>query len=233
MDKKNVRIVYTMVYARNYRKKRMSKRPSRYTRKRRFNTTKKKFGKTGFFQVIRWSNAGTDNTHVQISGTTASSGNSSTQFALNNVAGSGELQALFDNYRIVKVLYRWVLNRDPDTSLATSTSNGFYPRLTWVHDFNDAGFISRTQMMQHGGMREFYFTSDVNKTKWYSLNPSTLSMKYETPTLTGYTPKWREWFDTSDNQATHYGLKYCWDLLQAGLFLNLEAKLVIQCKGIS
>lgn len=221
-----------MVYRRKLRK-RMTKRRSR----RRVGMTRAsrpKFGRTGFFKVIRWSNASTPGCHLEVSGSdTIPQTNGTTQFSLSNLSGVTELQGLFDNYRIVKVLYRWLVTTDPNRDQISQSVRGVFTRLNWCHDFNDSTPISRAQMYQHAGMREFFFSESKQMTKWYSLKPSVLAQMYESVSSTAYTPKWRQWLDTSDSTAPHYGLKYIVDNNYSGQGVRLEAKIIIECKGIS
>lgn len=222
-----------MVYARS--SKRMSKRRPRFIkRRRRFNITKKKFGRTGFFKIMRWSSAdSTNNCHGQIAGNdTVPDGTGTAVFALSNVNGSGELVSLFDNYRVTRVMYRWVITRNPDQAV-TTTFKGVYPRLCWTHDFNDQAAISRTLIYQRANMKEVFFTDNYNKTRWYSLKPSSLVQMYESSTSSAYQPKWLQWMDTSDSTAPHYGIKYAYSDLYNNINLRLEAKIFVECKGIS
>lgn len=219
-----------MPYARKG-KRTMRKRTAKLYRR---TYTKKKFGKTGFFKVVRWSSQATSNCHLEVIGSDVlPSTNGTTQFSLSNITGGGELQSLFDNYRIVRVLYRWVIVRDPQSDQITQAVRGFFPRLNWCHDFNDSTPISRTQMYQHAGMREFFFSETRQATRWYSLKPSVLAQMYESSTSTAYTPKWRQWLDTSDSTTPHYGIKYIVDQNYGSQAVRLEAKIFIECKGIS
>lgn len=203
---------------------------------RRFNRTKKSYPKSGFFKLTRWSNLdSTFNCHVQVNGNdTLPSTDGSTQFAMSNVAGSGELLNLFDNFRIIKVLYRWVITRDPsEYSGATTLAKGLFPRVTWCHDFNSSATLNRTAMLQRANMREFYFTASAQKTRWYTLNPAFLMQGYEGVTTAAYSPKWRQWLDTQDQASPHYGILYNISENYAGNSVRLEAKLVMEFKGVS
>lgn len=213
----------------------MRKRTTLRKSPRRFNLTKKKFGRTGYFKVIRWSNLDTtNNCHFQIAGNDVlSSGEAVTTFALNNVAGTGELQSLFDNYRIIKVLYRFLILRDPSGDGITTANRGVYPRLVWAHDFNDTVAVNRNQLMQRAGLREAYFGDNMQKTRWYSLKPAVQSRVYESAVFDSYSPKWRQWIDTSEAACPHYAIKYAWDQNFTGQLIRMEAKLVVECKGIS
>lgn len=216
-----------------------------YTRKkrsfRRKSTTRKRPGgmyrrrrtyKPGFVKLVRWSSAQSPNVHVALIGNDAIfSGSAACTFGLNNVNGNGEIVSLFDNYRITRVMYRWVCTRDPNQATAAG-NRGIYPRVNWTHDFNDSAAITRDLIYQRANMKEMYFTSDRQKSRWYSLKPAILAQMYESSTTTAYSPKWLQWIDTADT-SPHYGIKYAWDNLFAGINVNLEAKIFMEAKGIS
>lgn len=215
------------------RKRRTTKKV--YRKRRPYNMTRKKYGKSGFLKMVRWSNNDfNSNVHYVVVGDNAvNSGVFATTFALSQVAGSAEIKSLFDNYRITRVMYRFLIKRDPSQNAGAITGNGLFPSIRWVHDFNDSAAISKVQMMQHAAMREFYFTEQRQHSKWYSLKPALLSTTYESGVTNAYSPVWRRFLDTSDDTAPHYGLKCAWDNAYSGMIIQIEAKLVIECKGIS
>jgi len=220
-----------MVYV---RKRRTTKRTTkRRVYKRKFNTKRSQYGRGGFLNMVRWSSKdATGNCHVTYSGVDLVPDNiAATTFAYSDVTGYGEMQSLFDNYRINKILYRWVLNRTPDWS-TTNGNRGWSVRVFWRHDFNDSTPIAQNLLFQGGNLREVYLNTDRLQTKWYTLRPSTLSTMYEGATATAYSPKWRQWMDTNDF-TTHYGIKLGYNNLYAGLQLRLECKYVMEFKGIS
>lgn len=218
-----------------YKLKRTSRKPT-MRRRRRFNITRKKRtgGKSGVIKMLRWCNAdSTNNCALNIVGSDALPAQDGTaQFSMSQIAGSTEVQNLFDQARLLKVYYRWVITRNPD-QVTTTANKGVYPRLIWRHDFNDAAIVTRTQMMQSANIKEAYFGDNYQKTRWYALNPAMLMVGYESATQSSYTPKWRNWVDTNDLATLHYGIKYCFSELYSGSSLRLEAKFVIECKGIS
>lgn len=221
-----------MAYVRRYKKRTMRK--STRTRKSYRKTYRKK-APSGFLRLVRWSNNDTaSNVHYVVAGdNTINSGIFATTFSLSQVAGVGELKSLFDNYRITRVMYRFVIRRNPSQNAGASANNGVYPSIRWVHDFNDSTAISKLQMMQHAGLREFYFGDTKQVSRWYSIKPSLLSTTYESGVTNAFSPVWRKWLDTADDAAPHYGLKCAWDNFHSGMTLNIEAKIVIECKGIS
>lgn len=210
---------------------------ARYTRglKRIGRRRGKKVQPVGYFKCMRWSSLNsTTNCHAELSGSLAlPSGDGATTFALSNVNGSGELVSLFDNFRIVKVQYRWVLLRDPTAGPAGTGQKGIYPRITWTHDFNDSAPITRALVYQRANMKEYFFNETTQASPWFTLNPAITAQVYEGVAATAYTPKWRQWLDTSDNATPHYGIKYNYSELYDGVSIRLEAKILMEFKGIS
>lgn len=212
-----------------------SKKKQNKSKKTYKNSKKKKDYKAGFFKIVRWSSkeAGSTNVHLSIVGNdTVYSGNSTTTFTMFDTNAYTELVNLFDNYRIQKVLYRWIITRNPDQA-TNALNKGLYPRLVWTHDFNDQIAISRDQIYQRANMKEAYFSDNYQRTRWYTLKPASLVQMYESSTSNAYQPRWGQWLDTNDSQAPHYGMKYAWDNCFAGITIRLECKIFMECKGIS
>lgn len=203
-------------------------------KKRSFNMTKRYSSPSmGRMKIMRWSVNDTGaNCHLVRTGDDSVPTNIGVAtFALNQVQSNTEITNLFDNYRITRVLYRWVVTRDPSQA---TLNKGWSVRVVWAHDFNDSNQISIANLYQRQGLREVYINSDRLTTKWYSLKPATVASFYESGVAgVAYSPKWGQWFDTSDNTTTHYGIKYGYDNLFAGMFLRMEAKVYMECKGIS
>lgn len=206
-----------------------SRKPSsvrRYYRKRRSPS------KGGMLRLVRWSNRDSTNLcHFIINGTAGgSSVPLTTTFQFGDIAGAGELTSLFDNYMITKVLYRWVLRRDPSQGLTA----GAFPRVLWVHDFNDQLAPATVgQLRQYSNCREYNFTEERNQSKWYTLKAASLPLTYVSSVTTATGPKWNQWFDTSLTTVPHYGLKYAVDQLYTNISVLLEAKIVMTLKGVS
>lgn len=190
--------------------------------------------RTGFFKIMRWSSKdSTNNCHVLLQGNDTVPDNiGATTFALSDLNGFGELQSLFDNFRVTRVIYRWVVTRNPDWA-STTTNRGWSTRIMWSHDFNDSTPISQALLFQRANLKEAYLNNDKLYTRWYSLKPAVLTQMYESPTATAYKPAWLQWMDTNDNAAPHYGIKYAYQNLYTGINLRLEAKVYVECKGIS
>lgn len=205
-----------------------------YRKRKSYGRKRSKLSKPGHFKLMRWSASdSTNNCHFLIQGNdTVPSGTGTAVFTLANVTAYNELVSLFDNYRITRVMYRWVVTRNPDWN-STTANRGWSVRINWTHDFNDNTAISQSLIMQRSNMRELFINNDKLTSKWYSLKPAVLLQMYESATTTAYQPKWRQWMDTNDNTAPHYGIKFAYDNLYLGCNLRMEAKIYIDCKGVS
>lgn len=219
-----------MAYGRKRRSTRTSKKGGK---RRRFNIVRRKYPRMGYFKLMRWSSKdSTNNCHVLLQGNDLVPDNiGATTFALSDMQSYGEMQALFDNYTITRVLYRWVITRTPDWA-TTNANRGWSTRVMWAHDFNDSTPISQANLYQRAGLREAYLNSDRLQTKWFSLKPAILAQMYEGTGATAYSPKWRQMIDTAD-LSPFYGIKYAYQNLYAGINLRMEAKIFGQFKGIS
>lgn len=215
-------------------KTRVGKKTYRKKTYKKSNNYKLKKMPTGFAKVIRWSAAdGTNFCHAQVNGNdTTPFLDAAATFSLANVVANGELTALYDNFRITMIKYRWVITRNPDQAAGANTK-GIYPRLVWCHDFNDQQNISRNIIYQRSNMRELFFGDNYQKSKWYTLRPSTLTQMYESAVATAYKPTWGAWLDTSDSATPHYGIKYSVTDLYNNVNLRLEAKIYMEFKGVS
>lgn len=183
--------------------------------------------------MLRWSSQAAPNVHINIPGLDAApSGTGTSVFQMNQLNSFAEIVNLFDNFRITKIAYRWVILRNPD-QVTTTANKGIYPRVNWTHDFNDSATISRDTIYQRANMKEAWFSDTMQKTRWYTLKPSVLVTMYESGVANAYTPKWKQWLDTSDNATPHYGIKYAFDSLYTGMNLVMEAKIYLEAKGIS
>lgn len=217
-----------------YRKRKRTSGPSksRKTNKRtRIIQRRRKFG--GYLKTVRWSTRDAANQcHFQWNGTASgTAAPSSTTFNLSDTAATSDFTNLFDTYRIRKVLYRWVCRRDPNQ---TTTNPQTYPRMSWVHDFNDQVISSAAELRQYANLKEVFFNENYQRTRWYTLNPATLPLTYESGLASRTGPTWGQWLDARNSASVpYYGLKFCADGAFTNMVIHLEAKFVLEFKGVS
>lgn len=148
-------------------------------------------------------------------------------FSLGDVPSYSEFTALFDQYKIAGVSYRWVISRDP---MVATTKN--YPRLTWVHDYDDDATPSATSLPQYPKMREFWFTDNRQATKWRYIRPARSALEYETATATAYRPQWKGFIDAASSDSKHYCLKFGIQALQSGMSVYLQCRYYMVFKNV-
>lgn len=215
-----------------YRRKRPAS-TKKYVPRRKTRYTMRRKKPSGYLKTVRYSTAdGTNQCHFQWTGTTTGTASPvGMTFNLNNVTATSDFTNLFDQYRIVKVLYRFVCRRDPSQ---TTTNPSTYPRIQWVHDFNDQVISTSAELRQYANLREAFFNESYQRTKWYSLKPATLPLTYETGISSKTGPTWGQWLDAKNSAGVpYYGIKWVADGAFVNMVIQLEAKLVMEFKGVS
>jgi len=212
-------------------RKRTIRRKRRTTTRRRFNisrprTALRQTARSQVFALKRF-----------VSGKVAQNGNDAVpslgrgvDFQLVDVPAYTELSSLFDQYKITGVAYRFVISRDP---MATNVTTKLYPRLTWVHDYDDASAPSSfNEIAQYPNCKEHWFSETRQHTKWHFIKPAKSQVMYESATLSGYQPTWKGFVDMASNIMPHYGIKMWWDYLQTGVTLYMQCKYYVVCKNV-
>lgn len=153
-------------------------------------------------------------------------------FSLNDTINPSEFVNLFEEYKINRILYRFVLDRDSDHA-TTATNRGFATRVMWVHDHTDSTApASFAELQQYQHCREAWLDTNRQSTKWFSLKPNTIDLGYTTVVANNYGPNYKRWIDTANQSAPYYGLKVFYSNLYAGVQLYVECKLLMSFKGV-
>lgn len=153
-----------------------------------------------------------------------------TTFQFGDMVGVGEMKSLFDNYKITKVAYRYVLARDADY---TSVNPGSFVRITTCKDYNSQVALTAAQIRQYTNSQEIVFKGNQDKTKWFYMKPAVLQLFYVTSVTSSTGPVWNKWIDTSQDTVPHYALHMAVDNLYTGATLRLEVKISVALNGIS
>lgn len=173
---------------------------------------------------------------ITVSNTEDSSGFS---FSFNNMINSSEFAALFDRYRIDKVIVKLQLVTNPnaiwaENSTTGGTSSNWYPKVWSINDYDDSSAETIAQLKERVGVK--CRVLEPNKTLTYVINPAVSVQMYKTLTSTGYGPKWGQWIDMQDVGVPHYGIKFAFDCLgidPAGSFkIVKEVKYFFTCKDV-
>lgn len=210
-----------------YKYKKRSKKSS-FSKKRRMSRMKT----SRVMYITRDSNRDTTNLcHQVVAGnSTGVQTPLSATFQFNDIVNFVECQNLFENYKIGKCAYRWVLVRDGDY---TTVNPGSFVRIMKCHDFNSQTTLTRQQIMQYGNYKEITMKGDQDKTRWFYIKPAVLQLFYQTSIANATGPVWNKWIDTAQPGVPHYALHYAIDNLYTGASLRLEVKISLALNGVS
>lgn len=144
------------------------------------------------------------------------------QFSLDQLPGVSDYTALFDQYMItgVKVDFRLIL--DPG---AASAGSATYPNLYVRRDYDNTATETIQEIAQDNKAKRFIL--QPNKTRSIFIRPALQCEYFNTATaLTDKSPVWKRWFDCSNTNMQHLGLKWAIDtmgiLLTPGNTMDIE-----------
>lgn len=158
-------------------------------------------------------------------------GTAMTTFTLGDVPGNSEFSNLFEEFKLKKVSYRWVLTRDP--AFATTTANrGNFARIMFTHDHNDQTVPANfAELQQYQRQREVWLNESRPHTRWFTLKTNTLDVGYTGVATSNYSANYKRWVSVADSGTPWYGLKYVYDALYAGTQLFLECRYHLVFRG--
>jgi len=158
--------------------------------------------------------------------------NGGCSFILDDVNNKTEFTALFDQYKIAGVAYRWVINKDPMYSTTGTAATRLYPRICWVHDYDDVTSVALTELYQYPRMKEFYFSESRQATRWYFIKPAKALVGYETGVNSFYAPDRKHWVDMASTAVPHFGIKYGTEGQFNGINITLQCRYYLMMKGV-
>lgn len=130
-------------------------------------------------------------------------------FQLANIPNHTEFIQLYDQYQIKGVKVAFVPRINSSESGVTAVRN------VWsVLDYDDSSIpTSRDQLLQYQNVK---MTPMTRKHKRY-FKPAIAAQMFATGILSAYGAKKNQWIDCTYDQVEHYGVKYCFDQLPAGV----------------
>lgn len=134
-------------------------------------------------------------------------------FKLNDVPGSSDFTALFDQYQIagVKVDFRLIL--DPSAQVNT---NSTYPNLYVRRDYDSTSTETIQQIAQDNRSKRFIL--QPNRTRSIYIKPAAQAEYFNvTSALTSRNPVWNRWIDCNNDSYPHLGLLWAIDTMGIAL----------------
>lgn len=172
---------------------------------------------------------------VLVPNTTTQLGTISYTFA--SLLGNAEFSALFDRYKINKVVTKVWIRNGPDAQNLNNGNNSWYPKFHWYRDTDDTSIpASVDAMRQVGRLRTRVMTPDKPIT--LVCIPNILATNYATAVSSSYTPKYKQWIDFDYTNTLHLGWKYAIDNIPSTVgnltpyAFDMEHTYYFQCKDV-
>ena len=130
-------------------------------------------------------------------------------FTLNQVPGSSDFTALFDQYQIagVKVDFRLIL--DPSSA---GVFNSTYPNLYVRRDYDNTAIETIQEIAQDNRSKRYIL--QPNRIRSIYIKPALQNEYFNTATgLTDKSPVWNRWMDCSNSGMSYLGLKWAVDTM--------------------
>lgn len=195
---------------RNYRKK--APKGKKKMRKRVYRRIPRPFARADYSTIVKTDQAGALTPFANDSLVVT---RGALTFALNQVPEYARFTALFDQYRINRVVVKFIptmstlVNRPYDDTTTILVGEGV-PRLATAIDRDDDQLPSSTTGFNDLQGRQGSKVVQATRPVTWSFVPTRLSMVYRTASTTGYKvdSQTREFLDCANDNIPHYGLKY-------------------------
>lgn len=138
-------------------------------------------------------------------------------FQFNQLVNYTEFTALYDQYRIEKVLIKLHLITNPDAvvppvTIPVTTQNvtNWYPRLWYSPDYDDKQVDAISDFKQRATTKTLILKPNRDYTFW--CKPACQVEAYRDSAGTvGYCPSFNKWINMADTAVEHYGWKWALD----------------------
>lgn len=127
-------------------------------------------------------------------------------FELDFLQNYNEFAALYDTYRINKVLVKFV-PRTTDNALASGERGNFYSCIDYNDDSAFVASSAISTILERDNVRKTRTTQIHSR----CFRPAVAAAAYRSGATNGYMPKWKQWIDMSNPDVQHFGFKYVVD----------------------
>jgi hypothetical protein len=161
----------------------------------------------GYYGVNGWFNSGSSDFQINFAASTSNINIGGVAVYGPTTAGSSELSAMFDQYKLMQVTVRidWNYNSYP-----VGSGTAVAPLMNYVVDYDDSGSALMNNLLQYPGMKTHSFLQNGYTPLIVSCKPKPLRDIASTGISTAYGPMTAApWIRTADMTTPHYGLKFC------------------------
>ncbi len=207
----------------------MPYKKSRKNFKRRLRRSTKRFTKR---KIPRTLNSNYMNVMLRTRDTIVSNNNLSEvyetyRFQLSSCLNSGAYTAMWDQYKINKVVITWrpirtqvVVAQNEDVTPGTFTN---IPSVVYAKDHDDLTPVTYADTRVRFGAKEKLAT----KGHAMKIVPATLTEIYQSTISTAYSPQFGKWLDCANSTVPHYGVRLAMEAAEPQGSYTLECKTLI------
>jgi len=165
------------------------------------------------------------------------------QFKFEDILGYSEFAALYDSYKMTKVVMMIQLITNPDNSIAlndgtSQNPTNWFPRWWYIRDYDGGGSDSLAAIKERQGVKCFVLRP--NKIHRIVIKPKVLIQTYAGVSSTGYlqTQSKSLFVDMANTAVPHYGLNSVIDTLGIDpsdtypFKIRVEFKYFFTCKDV-
>lgn len=146
---------------------------------------------------------------------------------LSSVLNTGEFTALFDQYRIDKLVLKFYLKIDPGAQAAGAAN---VPRLYYYRDRDDSTPATSLNEIRENGRGRLVPLS-LYRPVTIVCRPNTLGLIYQSSVSSTYSPKFGQWIDCSNPGTPHYTWKMAIDdLTNTNYRVDVEGEVFFTCR---
>ena len=146
---------------------------------------------------------------------------------IGQVINATEFTALYDQYRVNKLVLKFYLKIDPSAQTAT-TSN--IPRLYWYRDYDDGAVPLDLNEIRENSKSKVKVLS-LYKPVTIVITPNTLQVLYQSAVSSNYKPVFKQWLDIGTSSTPHYAIKCAIDdLTNTNYRVDVEGIVYFSCR---
>lgn len=149
----------------------------------------------------------------------------------NQIAGESEFAALYDQYKILKVYYRFRFDTGPVPAAGFEPAK--YPWFKIYNDYDDNSTPTDSQIREVTRAKEKRFTP-TRLTHGWTVRPRVAGEVYRSVTSTAYAVRKAPWLDMGIRDVPHYGTKIVIYVPQGAepSQITVEWRIKFLCRGV-
>lgn len=162
-------------------------------------------------------------------------------FTLDRLVNATEFQALYDQYKVWKIVLEFKMHTNSyvsqvtDGGAAAALAPVSFPTLYIFNDHDDVSAPTLNDMKERASAKRFLMAP--NKIIRWTIRPSILVLGYRSALTNTFSPAYNKWVDMTNMDVPYFGLKCYLDndgvnVVGQAMVMKMEAKYYFSCKDV-